>query len=92
MSGLETTDGVLRTAKFPGVSGAMIDDPAALSLDAITDASGNVVAVYFAADGALELHEIPRVIHALQCALKPYGEGSGSDPGPTTNHTNRSTT
>lgn len=69
---LETNNGHLHRATIPGTSSANFDDDQVL-LEAVTNASGEIVAVLVSGDCVVELHEVPRLIHALQCALTPYG-------------------
>lgn len=71
---LETRDGQLVRARIPAISNDAEDT--VLVVDAIESPYG-VAGVYVGqgdAGVAVELHEVPRLIHALQCALAPYGE------------------
>ena len=67
MSTLETSDGWLRVATIDA-----INEAGSIRVEAITDAMQNVVGVYIT-DGAVKLHDVRTLIHALQCALAPYG-------------------
>lgn len=69
---LETKGGWLGRAEIDG-TGSMMEDSAVV-VEAVTSGKdGPIVAVYISAEAAVELHNVPALIRALQCALTPYG-------------------
>lgn len=78
---LETKDGWLHFATIDADN-----DASSILVEAITDSMQNVVAVYIT-EGAVELHNVRDLIHALQCALAPYGSTEPErQPGPRAVH------
>ena len=72
MTSLETRDGWLHKATFEADGGTAGNDE--VTVEPIIDSLDNIVAVYISAEGAIELHDVPALIHALRCSLGPYGD------------------
>ena len=69
---LDTAGGMLRRAEIPGTNAEY--DESNVIVEAVTlGANGPIVGVYISAETAVELHDVPKLIQALQCALTPYG-------------------